>query len=105
VSERRACRVLDQPRSSQGFETAEERPTAERLVARMLELVEEQRRFGYHRIWALLRREGFTMNRKRVYRLWRREGLKVGYKAKKRRRLGVEDNACIRRRAVTRNHL
>jgi putative transposase len=105
VSERRACRVLDQPRSSQRLEPAEERPGTGRLVARMLELVGEHPRFGYRRIWALLRREGWRVNPKRVYRLWRREGLKVPRKVKKRRRLGLEDNACIRRRAVARNHV
>jgi putative transposase len=71
----------------------------------MLELVREHPRFGYRRIWALLRREGWRVNPKRVYRLWRREGLKVPRKVKKRRRLGIKDNACIRRRAAARNHV
>src|SRR5262249_27366519 len=75
------------------------------LLVRMLELLREHPRFGYRRLWALLRREGFKVNRKRVYRLWRREGLKVPRNQKKRRRLGSKDNACIRRRALARNHV
>jgi transposase InsO family protein len=71
----------------------------------MLELVKEHPRYGYRRMWALLRREGWRVNRKRVYRLFRREGLKVPRKKKKRRRLGIKDNACIRRRALARNHV
>jgi len=41
----------------------------------MLELVRRHPRFGYRRVWALLRSEGFAVNRKRVHRLWKREGL------------------------------
>jgi len=69
----------------------------------MLELVREHPRFGYRRIWTLLRRQGWRVNRKRIYRLWRREGLKVPPKKRKKRRLGIKDNACIRRRATARN--
>jgi putative transposase len=64
--------VLDQPRSTQRLvpaERSEDRP----LVQRMLELVKDHPRFGYRRIWALLRREGWRVNRKRVYRLWRKQ--------------------------------
>lgn len=75
------------------------------MLVRVLELVREHPRYGYRRIWALLRREGWRVNRKRVYRLFRREGLKVPRKKKKRRRLGIKDNACIRRRALARNHV
>jgi transposase InsO family protein len=65
----------------------------------MLELVRRHPRYGYRRIWSLLRREGWRVNRKRVHRLWRREGLKVAMKAHKKRRLGCSENACARRRA------
>jgi putative transposase len=104
VSERRACRVLGQPRSTQ-----RQRPTGKeaegRLVARMLELVQDHPRFGYRRIWALLRREGWRVNRKRIYRLWRQQGLKVPRKRRKKRRLGHSGNGCARRRPRRRNHV
>jgi len=48
-----------------------------RLVCQIHELVREHPRFGYRRITVLLRREGWQVNAKRVYRLWRQEGLKV----------------------------
>jgi len=74
-------------------------------VARMLELVRRHPRYGYRRIWALLRREGWQVNKKRVHRLWRREGLKVPHKARKKRRLGSSDNACARRKPEHKDHV
>ena len=71
VSERRACRVLGQPRSTQRQQPKKAKEGEERLVARMLELVRQRPRFGYRRICVLLRREGWRVNRKRIYRLWR----------------------------------
>lgn len=68
-------------------------------MARMHELVREHPRYGYRRITALLRREGWHVNRKRIYRLWRQEGLKVPQKQRKRRHLGHSGNSCARRRA------
>jgi transposase InsO family protein len=67
---------LDQPRATQRY-VPREREEERRLVARIHALVREHPRYGYRRIWALLRAEGWEVNRKRVYRLWRREGLKV----------------------------
>ena len=55
----------------------------------MLELVREHPRFGYRRIAKLLQREGHRVGLDRAYRLWRREGLKVPRKPKKKRRLGI----------------
>jgi putative transposase len=71
----------------------------------MLQLVGEHPRFGYRRIWALLRAEGWRVNRKRVYRLWRRQGLKVPRRKKKRRRLGHSGNGCVRYRAPAKDHV
>ena len=85
VSERRACRVLGQPRSTQR-QTPKTREKEGRLGARMLEVVRQHPRYGYRRIWALLRREGWRVNRKRVHRLWRAQGLKVPRKQRKKRR-------------------
>ncbi len=69
VSERRACRVLGQHRSAQRQAPKKAQEGEERLVTRMLELVKQHPRYGYRRIWALLRREGWRVNRKRVHRL------------------------------------
>jgi transposase InsO family protein len=104
VSERRACRVLDQPRTSQRYQ-AQPRDDEAALVKRILELVREHPRYGYRLITAKLRQEGWHVNAKRVYRLWRREGLKVPQKKRKRRRLGRSENACHRRRAERRDHV
>jgi transposase InsO family protein len=71
----------------------------------MRELVRQRPRFGYRRIAALLKREGWRVNPKRVYRLWRREGLKVPQKKRKRRGLGMSENACHCRRAERKDHV
>jgi len=74
-------------------------------VRRMHELVRERPRFGYRRIWALLREEGFVINRKRVWRLWKQEGFKVPQKQGKKRRLGCSDNGIVRHRAEHKDHV
>lgn len=102
VSERRACEVVGQPRSSQRYE-AQVREDEPRLVTRMLELVRRYPRYGYRRITAKLRQEGWSVNAKRIYRLWRREGLKVPKKKRKKRRLGSSKNGCHRRKAENMN--
>ena len=104
VSERRACRVLGQPRSTQR-QVAKTNQEEERLVRRMLELVRQHPRFGYRRIWALLRREGWPVNRKRIHRLWRQQGLKVPRRQRKKRRLGSSANSCVRRPAQHKDHV
>jgi len=71
----------------------------------MLELAKRHPRFGYRRIGRLLRNEGWQASHTRVYRLWRREGLRVPQKKRKRRRLGVPGNGCDRRRAEGKNHV
>lgn len=71
----------------------------------MLELVRRHPRYGYRRIWALLRREGWRVNRKRVHRLWRKQGLKVPRKQRKKRRLGSSANSCVRRPAEHKDHV
>src|SRR5574337_1238454 len=95
VAERRACRVLEQPRSSQRFVPRgpeRDRALSDRLVA----LSRRYPRYGYRRIWALLRRQGWRVNRKRVQRLWRHEGLRVPQVQRKRQRLGRSENGCRR---------
>lgn len=104
VSERRACRVLAQPRSTQRYES-HPRDDEGVLTGRMLELAKERPRFGYRRIGQLLRREQWQASDTRVYRLWRREGLKVPQKKRKRRRIGTSENGCPRRRAEHPDHV
>ena len=93
VSERRACSVLDQPRSSQRFEGKPKDEDA-RLTRRILELVRQRPRWGYRRIGQLLKREGESLNMKRMYRLWKSAGLKVPRKRRKKRAAGQKQNAC-----------
>jgi len=104
VSERRACRVLGQARSTQRHRnkvTDEESG----LIRKVIELAGEYGRYGYRRITALLRKEGFQANHKRVERIWRQEGLKVPQKQPKRGRLWLNDGSCVRQRAEYPNHL
>lgn len=93
---------MDQPRSSQRYQekVRDDEPS---LLKRIFELVRRFPRYGYRFITAKLRQEGWQVNAKRVYRLWRRENLKVPKKKRKRRRLGSSDNGCVRRRAETVN--
>lgn len=76
-----------------------------RLVQEMLDLVGQHPRYGYRFIWAKLRQRGWQVNRKRIYRLWRQEGLKVPQKQHKKRRLGHSDNSCVRRKAEHKDHV
>ena len=104
VSERRACEAIDQPRSTQrypGRESAEEK----RLTERLLELSKQHPRYGYRRITALLREEGWHVNRKRVHRLWKEEGLKVPMRQRKRRAVGWKEGSRVRRQAEHPNHV
>lgn len=104
VSERRACRVLGQYRSTQ--RKAPTTPDDEAaLIADMIELARQYGRYGYRRITKMLRTSGWSVNKKRVERLWRREGLKVPTKQPKRGRLWLNDGSCIRLRAERPNHV
>jgi putative transposase len=75
------------------------------LIDAMKDLSRRHPRYGYRRITALLRSEGWAVNRKRIHRLWRQEGLKVPQKQGKHRRLGSSENRCTRRRAEHINHV
>jgi putative transposase len=97
LSQRRACKVLGQARSTQR-KRPKVFPDEEALVKRMTELACAYGRYGYRRITALLRAEGWRVNHKRVERLWRHEGLKVPKKQPKRKRLWLNDGSCVRLR-------
>ena len=104
MSERRACSVLDQPRSTQ--RRKKHIPSDEpRLVRRITQLASDYGRYGYRRVTALLRAEDWRVNHKRIERLWRREGLKVPHKQPKRRRLWLNDGSCVRLRAAHKDHV
>ena len=104
VSERRACKVLDLPRSTHRYEpipVEDEQGLTEEIV----ELASRYGRYGYRRITALLRMDGWDVNHKRVERIWRREGLKVPAKQPKRGRLWLNDGSCVRLRPQRPNHV
>lgn len=105
LSERRACQAIGQPRSTQRY-VGQRAGIDSALSCRMSELSRENPRYGYRRVWALLRREGWEVNKKRVLRLWRERGLKVPKKQHKSRRLvGSGENGVTKRRAEYPNHV
>ena len=69
------------------------------LVNRLHELARKQPRYGYRRIYQLLKREGWNVNVKRVHRIWRQEGLQVRQKKYRKKASGSSDNACFKKRA------
>ncbi len=85
LSERRACRFLGCQRSSQRYRGHREQPLG--LRERLTELAALRPRWGYRRLWVLLRREGYAVNWKRVYRLYRAAGLAV--KRRRRKRVAI----------------
>jgi transposase InsO family protein len=96
VSQRRACRALALDRSGLRY-VPRHRDEAVALARRIEELAGEHPRFGYRRIWALLRREGWSVNKKAVHRAWRQAGLKLaGPRAihRPRRPHGRDVNGC-----------
>ena len=74
-------------------------------MQRMHELVRKHPRFGYRRIWALLRLEGRRVNRKRIHRLWKQEQFKVPQKQQKKRHIGSSANSIVRHRAEHMDHV
>lgn len=104
VSERFACKVLGQHRSTQR-KKPQGRPDEEALTSDIIRLASRYGRYGYRRITAMLRSEGWTVNAKRVERIWRREGLKVPQKQPKKGRLWLNDGSCIRLRPEHPNHV
>lgn len=104
ASQRRTCRTLQQPRSTQRYRLSVKHDEAA-LVRQMHVLVRGHPRYGYRRIWALLRADGWRANRKRIWRLWKREGFKVPRKHRKRRRLGTSANGIVRHRPEHKDHV
>jgi transposase InsO family protein len=104
ISQRRACQVLGQARSTQRRlpdTGAEEK----RLTQDIIDLATKFGRYGYRRITAMLNSDHWHVNHKRVERIWRREGLKVPQKQPKRGRLWLNDGSCIRMRPMYKDHV
>ena len=104
MSERAACRLVGQHRSTQRrrLRISEDE---EALVADMRRLALSHPRYGYRRIHRLLLGEGWRTNHKRIQRLWRQEGMRVPRKRRKTRRMGNASNSSSRRCAEARNHV
>jgi transposase InsO family protein len=102
VSERRACKTLGQPRSSQRLKVSE-RGKEKILLVAIEGLVRDNPRFGSRKITDCLRLAGWNVNYKRIHRLWKREGYRVPKTKKKKRVVGMASNACDKRRAECMN--
>lgn len=87
LSERRACRLADLDRST--FQYRKQDQGDEALRTRLRELANERRRFGYRRLGILLAREGFEVNHKKLFRIYREEGLAVRRRRSRKRALGT----------------
>jgi len=104
ISERRACKIIGQSRSTQRY--MEKRlPDEDEITGKTVESASQYGRYGYRMITAMLRNMGYRINHKRVYRIWRKLGLKVPQKQPKRRRIWLNDDSCIRLRAEHPNHV
>jgi len=103
-SERHACRLVGVARSTQRYK-ARRIDTDAGLVKRIHEIAAKHPRYGYRRVTTLIRRSGWLVNRKRVHRLWKQEGLRVPIRQRKKRRLGHGENGILRRKAERPNHV
>jgi putative transposase len=92
VSERRACRVVGQPRSTQRLEVKVPSDDEQELRRWLREFAKDHPRWGWKRAYQHCRREGHRVNKKRIQRLWRLEGLKVPYRKRKKRLSGIGAN-------------
>jgi putative transposase len=104
VSQRRACTAVGQPRATQRFR-GRKVEADKALVAAMHSLARRHPRYGYRRIHAMLRQEGFRTSVGRVHRLWRLHNLRVPTKRIRRRRLGDSSNGVVRRQAERVDHV
>jgi len=104
LSQRRACQIAGQHRSTQRREPCVAADDGA-LRGRLRELSRERPRWGYRRAHATLLHEGWSVNRKRVQRLWREEGLRVPVRRRKHRRLGNSTVPAKRLRAERPNHV
>ena len=103
MSERWACRLVNQPRGTQRYHLTR-REDEDALTRAITDLATQYGRYGYRRITALLKRDGWQVGKDRVERIWRREGLKVPSRQKARGRLWFNDGPCVRLRPEHPSH-
>lgn len=104
LSQRRACRTLEQPRTTQRYKP--KNPDKDKaLVAAMKRLAGEHLRWGYRLITGKLRQDGWYVNKKRVQRIWRKEGLQVPYRRHIKKSRGSSENGCSVKKAEYINHV
>lgn len=104
VSQRWACRLVGQHRSTQRHQPVE--PDRDRVLrVELRRLSRAHPRWGFRRVHAVLRQQGRTVNRKAVQRLWREEGLRVPARRRKRQRLGISTKPADRLAATHPDHV
>lgn len=104
VGERRACRIMNQPRSTQRYKPKQPEQDKE-LIAELHRLACANPRAGYRSVTRLLRREGWKVNQKRVHRLWKQEGLKIHPRPARKRARGTAENSIQKLKAEKLNHV
>jgi putative transposase len=105
LSERRACQITGQHRSTQRHQPGDDADRDVALRERLRRLSAEHPRWGYRLAWGAVRAEGWAVNRKKIQRLWREEGLRVPQRKRKRQRLGESTVPAKRLRAERPNHV
>jgi putative transposase len=101
LSQRRSCELSGLSRTAVRYQPSDNN---ELLLKRIKELAFEHIRYGYRHIWALLRREGWLVNKKRVWRLWKKNGLQVPRRLPRQRKQGMGVNV-FPVRALAPNHI
>jgi transposase InsO family protein len=104
ISQRRACLIVGQYRSTQRHQPAVPDPDRD-LRAELRTFARAHPRWGYRRAHSVLIREGHVCNRKKIQRLWREEGLRVPVKRRKRQRLGISSTPADRLQAERPDHV
>ena len=84
MSERKACLAVGLPRATQRHKSSQKDESA--LRKQIIDIAQDRKRFGYERITWLLQRDGLRINKKRVYRIYKQEGLQVRKRCRKRER-------------------
>jgi putative transposase len=100
ISERRACSIIKADRKMVRYRSC--RPPETKLRERLRSLATERRRFGYRRLFVLLRREGEPFGKNRIYRLYREEGLMVRKRRSRRRATGTRAPILVEAKADAR---
>ena len=105
LSERRACQISDQHRSTQRHVRRRGADRDDALRERLRKLSAEHPRWGYRLAWGAVGDESWAVNRKKIQRLWREEGLRVPQRKRKRLRLGESAVSANRLGAERPNHV